>query len=233
MSPLPPLKQPVPDTRVEDLAQAVRSAAAAPHCAMLSAEARGERGRITGPVSREDAESVSASLRREGVPEDMVRLDLQLFTGPYCDIGRVLQPFLAAPGAGPQVRVDGANPLSQGDLLRLDITMPDAPSLLSLYYLTNDGNVVRLTVPEAQAAGARLRKGDPGPGFAGWVLDEPFGTDVLLAIASDRPVFPAGSPAIQSLDNWVREAGTAFRSLRNAGGRAEIRPLVIQVAPRR
>lgn len=160
-------------------------------------------------------------------------LSLQEFSGPYCELSAILRPFLAGPGATPALRIDGSQPLLQGDLLRLEIAMPAAPSLLELVYVTNDGQVVQLSAPEAQAGGARLRKGDPGPGFAGWMVEEPFGTDLLLVIASDRPLFPNGIPPVLALGEWLPRARAALDRLRQAGGRAEIRSSVVAVAPRR
>ncbi|WP_307136502.1 hypothetical protein [Pseudoroseomonas cervicalis] len=215
------------------IAAAMRQALAASSCALVSGSAGDQGGVLGGAVRRGESASLAASLQRAGLPAGAVRLELQEFIGPYCPLAPVLAPFLAPPGAAPVLRRDGGTPLLQGDLLRLDIVMPQAPSYLELIYLTTDGQVVQLQPPEAQAAGARLRKGDPGPGFPGWVVEEPFGTDLLLVITSDRPVFPAGRPVVQPIAEFTALAQQSLQRLRQEGGRAEIRPLVVTVAPRR
>lgn len=211
----------------------MRQALSASSCALVSGSAGEQGGVLSGAVRQGEAAILAAALQRAGLPAGAVRLELQEFNGPYCALVPVLAPFLASPGAAPAVRRDGGTPLLAGDLLRLDIAMPQAPSYLELLYLTTDGQVVQLAPPEAQAAGARLRKGDPGPGFPGWVLEEPYGTDLLLVVTSDRPVFPAGRAVVQPLAEFLAMAREALPRLRQQGGRAEIRPLVVTVAPRR
>lgn len=228
-----PSAAPAAPSGAAGIAAAMRQALAASSCALVSGSAGDQGGVLGGAVRRGESASLAASLQRAGLPAGAVRLELQEFTGPYCPLAPVLAPFLAPPGAAPVLRRDGGTPLLQGDLLRLDIVMPQAPSYLELIYLTTDGQVVQLQPPEAQAAGARLRKGDPGPGFPGWVVEEPFGTDLLLVITSDRPVFPAGRPVVQPIAEFTALAQQSLQRLRQEGGRAEIRPLVVTVAPRR
>ncbi|WP_165694318.1 DUF4384 domain-containing protein, partial [Teichococcus deserti] len=201
-------------------------------CALLSPEIHADGAILQGPAPRGTAEAIRRQLDRAGIAPNSVSLALQDYRGPYCGLAEVLRPVLAPPESGPQLRLDGHQPLLRGELLRMEITMPPRPAMLELLYVTNDGQVVQLSPVEAQVAAARLRKGDPAPGFPGWTVEEPFGTDLLLVIASDRPLFPATQPTVQTLDEWLPRARAALDMLRRGGGWAAIRPQVVAVAPR-
>jgi hypothetical protein len=83
--------------------------------------------------------------------------------------------------------------------------------------------VAHLARLEAQAPGARLRLGE-----AGWVVDEPLGTDLVLAIASEAPLFaaPRGAERVQGFETALR---AALESARAAGRRVAVGATVVEV----
>lgn len=216
-----------------DFATAAQAAIAATPCALLSFTAEDSGATIAGVLARGGETALRESLARSGVPVDAIRLRLQGFQGPYCPVLDALRPVLAAPDARPFVSLVGQPPLARGELLRLDIAMPETPSQLQLSYLTSSGDVAQLVPGEAQPAGARIRKGEPSQGFPGWEVDEPFGSDLLLVLTSDRPLFPQARPQVEPLADWLPALDSALRRIRQEGGRVAIRPVVVETVARR
>ena len=69
----------------------------------------------------------------------------------------------------------------------------------------------------------------PRAGFPGWEVSEPFGTDLLVAVASEGPLFTgAPRPLVESQDAYLAALNEALRASRAAGRRVMVRPAVIE-----
>jgi serine/threonine-protein kinase len=167
------------------------------------------------------------------VPEEAARLSLAPFDGPYCPALDLLRPVLGAAGVAPSVEVVGRLPLQKGELMRLDVQMPDWPAHLYVAYFMQSGQVANLVPSALQAAGARVRLGEPQGAFTGWEVDEPFGTDLAVVIASDRPLFGNSRPVVETQDAYMAALAAALRTARASGTRVVVRPLVIETVARR
>lgn len=75
--------------------------------------------------------------------------------------------------------------------------------------------------------------GEPAPGFPGWEVDEPFGTDLILVLASDRPLFAQRRPAIEPQEAFAAALATAVRTIQAAGGRVLVRAVVLETVVKR
>jgi hypothetical protein len=168
--------------------------------------------RVTGIAPR------GAEARLRALPGGPA-LAVAAFQGPYCPL---LDALRAAAG-GVQVEPVGGRVIRRGAPLRLDVAMPDWAAHLHLVFVANDGTVAHLARLEAQAPGARLRLGE-----AGWVVDEPLGTDLVLAIASEAPLFaaPRGAERVQGFETALR---AALESARAAGRRVAVGATVVEV----
>ncbi len=175
---------------------------------------------------------IRRTLAERHIPLERVQLRLQPFDGPYCSALDALRPVLSGPESAPQVSLVGRSPLVKGQLLRFDVTLPDWPSQLYVGYVMKSGEAVHLVPAHPQPAGARIRLGEPRAGFAGWEVDEPFGTDLLLVIASERPLFPANRPQVEPLESYVAALSAALRTAQREGWRVAVRPMVVETAER-
>ncbi|MFT8245669.1 serine/threonine-protein kinase [Roseomonas sp. BN140053] len=231
--PTPQPQAPAAPSRAEITAAARNAVAAAP-CALLTTAVDDRGATITGVLRRGGEAAMRDALARSGLPADTVRLRVQPFDGPYCELLDALRPLTAAPELGPQ-QLDLADPapLPRNALIRLNMTMPAVPSQLHLTYVTSGGDAAQLVSAEPQAAGARVRKGDRAPGFSGWEVDEPFGTDLLLAFTSDRPLFAQPRPVVEPLSTWLPALEAALRRIRQEGGRVGVRPLAVDTVAQR
>jgi serine/threonine-protein kinase len=124
-------------------------------------------------------------------------------------------------------------PLQRGDLLRMDVQLPDRAAHLYVSYIMKSAEIVHLVPSQPHPPGVRVRLGEPRPGFPGWEVDEPYGTDLIIVFASDRPLFPQARPVIEPLDDYLAALGAALRDARMQGNRVAARAVVVETVARR
>ncbi len=188
---------------------------------------------VSGVVGRTEA----AALRTRAAGSDAgAALDwhVQGIDPVFCNALDLLRPVALAPGGLTATLSGGRTALHDGERIRPRITMPDFAGELRVDYLGHDGSVVHLypTVADpaqkvaAQparrfAAGERLALGDSGPGKPIWEGGPPYGTDMIIAIASSAPLLRQ-MPAQNAEDNagaYLRELAAAIAAARQAGTR--------------
>ena len=228
----PPTPVVVPAVPRIDFRAAAEAAAATP-CSLLDATASDTGLTLSGPLRRGGEAEIRRLLAARNVPPAAALLRLHPFEGPYCAALDLLRPVASADGQAPRVEIVGSQPLQRADLLRLDVQLPDRAGQFTVAYLMQSGEIVHLVPSEAHAAGARLRLGEPRPGFTGWEVDEPFGTDLILLIASDRPLFAQPRPQIERLDDYLAALDAVLREGRPRGLRVAARAVVVETVRKR
>lgn len=231
-SPQPaPAAAPVPP-RI-DFRAAAQAAAAAPPCSLLDGVSTDQALSVSGVLRRGGEAQIRRVLADRAVPSSAATLNLQNFEGPYCGALDVLRQVAAPAGAMPRVQIVGIQPLQHAELLRLDVQMPDRASHLYVSYIMKSNEIVHLVPSQPQAPGARVRLGDPRPGFPGWEVDEPYGTDLIVVFASERPLFAQPRPVIEPLDDYLAALGTALRDARMQNSQVAARAVVVETVQRR
>ncbi|MBP0466750.1 hypothetical protein J5Y09_22670, partial [Roseomonas sp. PWR1] len=216
-----------------DLRAAAQSIAATTPCSLIAWSASDRQLTLAGVVRRGDDAAIRRTLAERGVPEDSARLSLTPFDGAFCDALDLLRPVIGPAGAAPGVTVVGQTPLQNGELMRLDVQMPDWPAHLYVAYFMHSGEVANLVPSALQTAGAQIRLGEPQGNFPGWQVDEPYGTDLAVVITSDRPLFGNSRPVVERQADYVAALGAALRSARATGTRVVVRPVVVETVARR
>ena len=217
--PSSPAPAPAPDASVPDApdaprrppVEAVAQALRAVPCALVTVEETGGRLLVSGTAAGETAEAAV----REAVEAaaggwehgfDLATADAQ-FCAPLAGVAAALDANrgvavpLTAGLATPEVATaEGSGPqLSSGDPLILEIKAPARPVRVQVDYFTTDGTVVHL-LPNpsdsgtALAAGASRRLGDRADGGRHWTIGPPYGSELLLTIATTEPLFPTPRP---------------------------------------
>jgi hypothetical protein len=171
-------------------------------------------------------------LAARDIPPNAARLSLQGFDGPYCPALEALRPVLAGIGQSPRISLVGTMPLLAEQLLRLDVTMPEWPAQLHIAYFMQSGEVANLRPSAAHPPGSTVRLGEPRAGFPGWEVSEPFGTDLLVAVVSEGPLFGAPRPEVEAQSSYVFALNAAIGEARRAGRRVLVRPFVVETAAR-
>ncbi len=223
--PSPPVANKQPP--VAEIAQALRAVP----CALVTVERTGGRLLVSGTVAGEQAETevreaVEALAAGWDHGFDLANADAQ-FCAPLGSVATALDanrgladPLAASVLEGPA--------LSAGDPLVLEIRAPDRPVQLQVDYFTIDGSVVHL-LPNpsdsgaALAAGASLRLGKRAEGEkAGdgipqsgryWTIGPPFGTEMLLTIATAAPLFPIPRPEQEPAADYLAALADALATV--------------------
>ncbi len=217
--PSSPAPAPAPDASVPDApdaprrppVEAVAQALRAVPCALVTVEETGGRLLVSGTAAGETAEAAV----REAVEAaaggwehgfDLATADAQ-FCAPLAGVAAALDanrgvavPLTAGLATPEAATAEGSGPqLSSGDPLILEIKAPARPVRVQVDYFTTDGTVVHL-LPNpsdsgtALAAGASRRLGDRADGGRHWTVGPPYGSELLLTIATTEPLFPTPRP---------------------------------------
>jgi hypothetical protein len=136
--------------------------------------------------------------------------------------------------------------LPDGDPILPRLTMPDFAGELRVDYFAHDGTLAHLYPTLADpanklaaqpsrhlAAGQVIALGDPGPGKPQWQSGEPYGTDMIIAVASSAPlrVRPAQN-AEEKADGYLADLTRAIAQARAAGARVSGALLLVVTVPK-
>ncbi|TQF76287.1 DUF4384 domain-containing protein, partial [Elioraea sp. Yellowstone] len=221
------------------LASAVAAALAESRCSLVSGGIEaGSRVRLTGYAQAGGGESaLRLRLASAGVPAERLDWQVRGFAGPYCDALDLLRPIADAFGETPSglalALPGGRHRLVLGDLLTVRVAMPRFPAYLRVSYFTHDGEVVHLHPNSADAArvfpaGARVSLGDPAEGGPRWEIGPPYGTEMIVAIASEQPLFDTAREDFESSAAYL----AALRDRLGRAGRVAAQVLMVEVAER-
>ncbi|MDO9714352.1 serine/threonine-protein kinase, partial [Paracraurococcus lichenis] len=207
-----------------DYRPAAAEALAAFRCGVVSAAGGMESVTLRGFAPFAEIQSAQRSLAAAGVP---TRLQLDTIGNLYCGALTAARPYMEETGW--QAGLDGPSRLSPGQVLRVRVQLPDWPAHVYLGFLMTTGDVAHLaSTPQRQSARGRLLLTDPT-----WEMVGPPATEVLLVVASDRPLFPHPRPSrVERLDEFAAALGPALRAVRDGGGRVAAQAFVVQTVPR-
>jgi predicted Ser/Thr protein kinase len=129
------------------------------------------------------------------------------------------------PGSG-----RGGN-LAAGDTLMVDVSTPNYQSYVSVDYFVRDGNVVHL-LPNAAAREnlAPPRYTATIGSLGNWVIGPPFGTEILVLVATPVPLFEAVRPDAETGQAYLRALDERLAAIARARGPDAIAVDFLQIA---
>ncbi len=164
----------------------------------------------------------------------------------FCPALNALRPLVPAFGAVGGARLglqmaDGQSRLHDGDAVRLQLVMPDYPARLRVDYVAHDGSVQHLypqladpkvgitaDQPKTYAAGEPVSLGHPS-----WTIGEPYGTDMIIAVASSEPLFDRPRPGnAETVNVYLRDLQTAIDRARQRGVRLAGAAVTLEALPK-
>ena len=190
------------------------------HCSLLGG-ALSDSGAITlagyaGDTSVDQMRMGLASL----VPSAHVNWQVEGVNKVFCPALDLLQPTVPAFGATGVSRLvlqmaDNKAQLHDGEQVRVHMVMPDFSGRLRVDYIAHDGSVQHLYPqnadtkngitadgPRIWAAGQIINLANPA-----WTISAPYGTDMIIAVASSQPLFDKPRP------NNAEQAATYLHEL--------------------
>lgn len=213
-----------------DLSAAAGAAAVSPDCGLLAAAADGTSITIAGVLRRGQERMVQGMLDAFGVPVEAIRLRLDPFEGPFCGVLSSVRMYAGALplDAPPRIALLDPQPLPEGERLRFRVEMPEWPAHLNVFFLAVSGEVGSLVVdPQPRPVGASVVFEDPR-----WKVAPPFGTDLLLVIASEMPLFERRRQAVDKVEDFASALTAALQRSRRATARVAARALLVETTAR-
>jgi predicted Ser/Thr protein kinase len=195
--------------------------------------------------------STAAALRQQAAGlAGATKLDwrVQGIDPVFCTALDVLRPVALAPEGLAITLAGGRTALYDGERIRPRVTMPGFAGELRVDYLGHDGSVVHLyptaadpaqkvaaQPPRRFAPGEVLALGDAGPGKPIWEVGPPYGTDMIVAIASSAPLLrqmPAQN-AEDSAGAYLHDLAAAITAARQAGAQVAAALLPVDTLPKK
>ena len=220
-------------------ANAVASALRAAECSALRARPldNGSIG-VSGIVGSGQPEADARRMATRAAPDGMLAWSPGSVPMLYCG---VLDAMRLATGieddksvlpmtvGGQRVRVR----LTDGSPIVPHVASPVFPAWLIVDYLSNDGSFVhffpnRNNPARLLAAGSPLSLSAAETGLVG----SPYGTDMVLAVASSRPLFTAPRPAGESLQQYLTALNKAIAVAQARGDRTAASIVLVDTAAR-
>ncbi|MEJ0046591.1 MAG: protein kinase [Rhodospirillales bacterium] len=195
-APTPPVAKPSPpppDPAI--VAPAVASAAAAASCTLLTTSVSADGVQVGGFAGRGEAETAALSSVAAASSGLAVAWHAGTLDSKWCDLLDVLRP--AATAGTIQLALSGGKTvLHDRDPIWPDVTAPAFPNWLVVTYLTRDDRsapghdlfAVQL-FPNLKARGHAYAPGEVVPIRSTDTIGPPFGTDLIVAVASSGALF--------------------------------------------
>ena len=199
-----------------------------PACGLISAHGDDNRLDVKGVLRRSDAGKVQRVLDEAGLRFNAGR-SLALFDADYCNFLRALRPAGLSAEAAPRLMLLSSNPLPAGQNLRFRVAMPEWPAYLHVFYLSNNGEVGHLVQARSAPFPANFI---PEFGEAFWRASEPFGTDLIIAVVSERPFFATRRRTVERQDEVVSDLDAALRQGKADGYRMALTAVALATTGR-
>jgi len=213
--------------------------AAAVHSAACSLTRTGLDGRsvvisgLAGSGSEGALRQAVLAALPAGAATDSFNMRLDLFDGPYCDVLDTLRP-VSAQSVGLSLR-NGATRLKKDQDIVPQVVMPDFPAWLELDYFSSDGSVSHLHPTQVNPAtlaraGSTVLLGNTAK--ERWQADAPFGTDMIVAIASSSPLFSSPRPVDETVPDYLAALRRALGDANARGDRVAVSAILVQTLPK-
>ena len=183
----------------------------------------GQQARVSNDLS--EPPSASDDLPREP-------LDCAIADKTFCAVLEVTDPYRRANeegGLGLEVRrIEAGNPLVEGSDLGLDISLPAYDAYLSVSYFLRDGTVHHIMSGRnwRWPANAREFVGD-----SGFSMDQSGNVEMVVAVASDAPLFAAPRPPAEAAESYLADLRTRLAEMSGANDSAQIAASLLVITP--
>jgi hypothetical protein len=202
-------------------------------CAILSGDvADGGSVQLNGLAGVRSVEDLRQGLA-SFVPPGRIDWGVTGVDPVFCPALNALRPITPAFAAsdGPHLGLrmaDGKTRLHDGNQIGVALVMPDFTSRLRVDYVAHDGSVQhlypQLAEPDHGIVADPPRTWPPGAPVnlthPSWLIGTPYGTDMIIAVASSEPLFDRPRPKnAEAADAYLPALQTAIDDLRQRGAR--------------
>lgn len=163
------------------------------------------------------------------------RLDCAGADSSYCEALDLTAPHRQANAQRYGLKLEaygsGRGVLHEADLLTLDISFPTYPSYLQVAYIERNGRVGQLMPGTSQLWPARAAHYIQETSYE---IAEPFGTEMILAVATERPLFATARPRFEPVESYLNALRQSLADLQaeNPGTLIAVDAVFVQTEPR-
>jgi hypothetical protein len=150
----------------------------------------------------------------------------------FCAALEITDPYRRAneeQGLGLEVeRIEAGNPLLEGGDLGLDISLPNYEAYLTVSYFLRDGTVHHVWSGPSRRwpANAREFVGDAGLG-----ADQSGNVEMVVAVASDVPLFESPRPPAESAESYLADLRRRLAETSGSSDPAQIAASLLVITP--
>jgi serine/threonine-protein kinase len=205
----------------------IEAAIKATPCAILADYVSDRSITVEGAASADSVAKLRATIDSVG-PGETVQWQVRVINTQYCRALDIVRPIAVVGRAGGFAVKTDKLPLVENDYIQPRVTLPDWSAHLQVVYVANDNSILYITpnkvYPDtAYAPRSAQVFGAPRADFAGWQVGSPFGTDMIIAVASSTSLMPPRAAALTK-DSAEENATPFLDDLQAAIERAERRP---------
>ncbi|MBV8590859.1 MAG: protein kinase, partial [Acetobacteraceae bacterium] len=229
-----------------ELRRQLASALAAIPCTLASADVSEPSGivLVRGLTGAGDAEASLKEAVKKAAPDHEPDWKVRSFNKPlFCRVLDEIHPITARwpgdPGSDFSIGLAGQRAhLQTNDVIELRIHTPPEPSWLQIFYLQSNGKVTEIFPAPGEPgrlfpANSDVAIGRPHDAFPGWYVDKPYGTEMMIAIASQSPLFAGGAPNDEEAATYLDRLSSAIAQARTHGEHLYGDALVLETSARR
>jgi len=205
-------------------------------CTLLTATPGNGATTLTGLAGTGEAQTALNGAIQSLPSTISVTNKITTINGPYCDALDAIRPYHDIfPNSGTTLSLalaDGKTVLHDGDLITVKQTMPAFGGYLQTDYFSSDGSILHLYPTAADprkyaAASSPKTLGDPTHGGAAWQVSAPYGTDMIISIASTTPLFTTPRPADENASNYLPDLRVALQNAVSAGATVAVNAIPV------
>jgi hypothetical protein len=208
-------------------------------CSALVASVQGHLVRVQGYLSKSYGRTRLNDMLAILPGVSAVELDVQELSDDKCQVLGVLGRYwtahrLAGGGAAIRLKQPGATAeLREGDALMVDITSPGYESYVTVDYFVLDGSVVHL-LPSLRARDnlAPARYTATIGSLGDWVIGKPFGTEMVVLLATPVQLFDSLRPETEPAADYLRALERQLTLISSRHGPDKIAVDFVQIATR-
>ncbi|WP_372620174.1 serine/threonine-protein kinase [Falsiroseomonas sp.] len=237
-APAPP--QPVALPSAASIRAALASALPPLSCSLISGTVTEQQVTLRGVVGLGAPERALRDAATAAAGRLPIDWRVNGFDAPFCQALDALRPAaqpFGTPGALSVALAGNTTRLRDGELVTVVVNGPDFPAYLHVSFLVHDGTLAHLhpTPSDPQRllpARGTLRLGDPSIGGPAWAVSPPYGTDLIIAVASSVPLFDRPRPEDEDIGAFLRGLRAALEQARRRGARVAADAWVLETAAR-
>jgi hypothetical protein len=240
-APPAPAVSAAPATPAAPSLPAISAALAEVPCSALVPTIKGRAVHVQGYLARSvgQARLKSTLAAVPGVAE--VELALQEVDEDKCGLMRVLGRYWVAHRLAPGTAADGTairlnpgsgrgNDLKEGDTLMVDITTPNYQSYVAVDYFVLGGTVVHLLPNSVERETLAPPRYTATVGNLGnWMIAAPFGTEMLVLLATPEPLFDGQRPDSEAGPAYLAALDSQLGRISKSHGAAAIAVDFLQI----